>query len=165
MPRLHFPWHDSIPEPEPDPEPTPPDETGAVARWPEPEQPPDPASTFGQPAPPAQPLEPPPPLARCLCCGAPVLGGREFCAAHDSLATLSEAQMEDLLTLAADVFCGDVSDWLPHPGDGMSINHSRMLRFGPPTRGGVKRVRPWQLDLAEINLMAGWTLESWGWEG
>lgn len=93
---------------------------------------------------------------RCLVCGAFVAGWPEhqFCAAHRTLDDLNQWQLEMLLELAADVYCGELSDWASNPRDGMVINHSRMLRTDPPVINGVKQVVPWQGDVAQVNRLA-----------
>lgn len=171
MPRFHFPWHDSIPDPDPEPTSTPPtapDETGAVARWPEP---PGPMSTFGQPAPPAQPLEPAdpwtdpgplPPLdilpqahdplpddppwrgdpARCYVCGRRLRLSEETLCWHCELVT----------DVAFAVYVGELSEW-----PGQCVNDRVMLATHPESLG-LRKV-PWQATVTAILSAAGVWLE------
>lgn len=137
MPRLHFPWSDSIPEPDPEPEPTP-----------APPMPP----IFGQPAPPAQPLDTPLPddpwanvplpALTCIICGASVPAHLDaFCARHETVADVAFA-----------VYCGELSEW-----PGQCVNDRVMLATHPKQLG--LHVVPWQATVTAILSAAGVWLE------
>lgn len=104
---------------------------------------------MGQPAPNAQPIESH--LARCLCCGAYVLGAR-FCAKHNALDDLDDDAFAELADFAYSVHDGMCSDWLPHTADGMPVNHKRMMHTHPQELGLYRR--PWQVDLGALNAWA-----------